>query len=180
MSSLPESIAELISPLAPLGPDRDPGALSESEVRSKTSEALKAEGISGTGASLVMSAALLMHDHLDSSHSISQDISSASGSMLHAVMHRREPDYGNARYWWNRTGNHPCFDQLAQSVTDLLSDEGADVLQNQLLTNGSWDAYAMNDLVANAERGRSDETTRDLLKKVQRLEIQSLLEYELA
>ncbi len=180
MSRLPDSIQNLIDAPAPLGPDRDANALSESEVRQKAGEAIKEAGLTGTPAQLFLSAALLMNDHLDASHSISQDIGSASGSMLHGIMHRREPDYGNARYWWARTGNHPCFIELAEKVTDFLDDENADTLLNRIVRNGNWDPIGMTDAVADAERGRLDAETVQLLKQVQKLEVETLLEYELA
>src|SRR5688572_28594457 len=37
----------------------------------------------------------LLYDHLDESHRISQDLAGQEGSYWHAIMHRREPDYGN-------------------------------------------------------------------------------------
>ena len=40
----------------------------------------------------------------DQSHSISQDISSVEGSFWHGIMHRQEPDPGNAGYWFRRVG----------------------------------------------------------------------------
>src|SRR5262245_3188989 len=48
-----------------------------------------------------LSALWLWHDFLDESHQISQDIDTVSGSYWHAIMHRREPDYGNAKYWFH-------------------------------------------------------------------------------
>jgi len=54
----------------------------------------------------------LLHDFLDESHSISQDIDSKDGSFWHAIMHRREPDHDNSKYWWKRVGSHPILDRL--------------------------------------------------------------------
>jgi hypothetical protein len=54
----------------------------------------------------------LYHDFLDESHSISQDIHTPTGSFWHAVMHRREPDAWNSKYWWDKVGPHPVLDRL--------------------------------------------------------------------
>jgi hypothetical protein len=36
------------------------------------------------------------------SHNIAQDISSQTGSWIHAYLHRKEGDPGNASYWYQR------------------------------------------------------------------------------
>ncbi|MEO6915198.1 MAG: hypothetical protein ABI151_05620 [Chitinophagaceae bacterium] len=38
------------------------------------------------------------------SHDIAQEIHNEVGSRLHAYLHRREGDNGNARYWYNQAG----------------------------------------------------------------------------
>jgi hypothetical protein len=55
----------------------------------------------------------LRFDFLDESHRISQSIETPSGSFWHAIMHRREGDFDNAKYWFRRMGRHPVLEQLA-------------------------------------------------------------------
>ena len=40
----------------------------------------------------------------ESAHDIAQDIHSAEGSWVHAYLHRKEGDDGNASYWYQRAG----------------------------------------------------------------------------
>src|SRR4051812_48137815 len=54
----------------------------------------------------------LYHDFLDESHAISQELDTKEGSFWHAIMHRREPDAGNSKYWWRAVGSHPVLDRL--------------------------------------------------------------------
>lgn len=61
-----------------------------------------------------LSGVWLLHNFLDESHTISQGISTPSGSYWHGIMHRREGDYSNAKYWMRRVGEHPVFDEMAE------------------------------------------------------------------
>ena len=62
-------------------------------------------------AACCLSALWLRNDFLDESHQISQSIETATGSYWHGIMHRREPDFSNAKYWFRRVGSHPIRHQ---------------------------------------------------------------------
>ena len=61
---------------------------------------------------------LLMHDLVEESHGYSQSIEGQGehqlGDYWHAILHRREPDYFNAKYWFRQIGQQPGFTELAQ------------------------------------------------------------------
>lgn len=44
------------------------------------------------------------NDNWDKAHSIAQEIDSRNGAWVHAYLHRREGDHGNAAYWYHRAG----------------------------------------------------------------------------
>ncbi len=114
-SAYPEPLSRLVSGegLCELGPGAP-----RLEVRSEL-QALSIEDLF-TGRTIVdrkaaaacLSGLWLLHDFLDESHTISQSITTPTGSYWHGIMHRREPDYANAKYWFRRVGEHPVFDEL--------------------------------------------------------------------
>jgi len=61
----------------------------------------------------------LFFDFLDESHELSQGIETPDGSFWHAIMHRREPDADNSKYWWRRVGKHPVLDSLRERAPAL-------------------------------------------------------------
>ena len=56
---------------------------------------------------------------LDESHAISQELHTPEGSYWHALMHRREPDGANAKYWFRKVGTHPIYAELARDAAEL-------------------------------------------------------------
>jgi hypothetical protein len=65
----------------------------------------------------------LRFDFLDQSHQISQSIDTPEGSFWHGVMHRRETDFANARYWFRRAGKHETFGTMAEMARSLVGEE---------------------------------------------------------
>ena len=62
-------------------------------------------------------------------HEIAQEIESADGSWVHAYLHRKEGDEGNAGYWYRRAGRRPGQGDLetewAEIVRTLLDRDAA-------------------------------------------------------
>jgi hypothetical protein len=88
----------------------------------------------------------LWHDFLDESHKVAQSLSTTSGSMWHAILHRREGDFSNSKYWYARCQNHPCLPTLAAQANDVISPFPADTRVLKIIARG-WNTDAMVDLV---------------------------------
>lgn len=43
----------------------------------------------------------------DQAHARAQDDAGAAGAWVHAYLHRKEGDLGNARYWYRQAGRKP-------------------------------------------------------------------------
>ena len=56
----------------------------------------------------------LLHNFLDQSHDISQDLKTPVGSYWHAIMHRMEGDFSNSKYWYRRVGPCTLYDVISQ------------------------------------------------------------------
>jgi hypothetical protein len=95
----------------------------------------------------------LLHDYLEESHRISQGISTPTGSYWHGIMHRREPDYSNSKYWFRGVGRHPIFPELAREAQRLAAQHGTDTASAFLASGASWDPFGFVDVCAAAARG---------------------------
>ena len=124
----------------------------------------------------VRSAALLWHDYLEESHTLSQNIHTPEGSFLHGIMHRREPDYNNAKYWFQRVGRHACFADIAQQVARLLETKRAKELTADLAPRGDWDPFAFVDACEEAAIRPSSDHQVQTLRAIQEIEFDCLLE----
>ena len=176
------------TPLLGLAPKtiRDPEA--EARIRSL-------EPAAGESYALCVKAGLhLWNGSLDACHGLVQDIANSTGSYWHGIMHRMEPDYSNAKYWFRRVGHHPVYPLLSRTVTDWLAKAGdaaergcpaeARSLWDRWRNSATWDPYGFIDLAAYAAaREDADEEPgsaagwEQVLRRIQWFEIALLLDY---
>lgn len=160
--------------LAGLGPERRAGTLSVGEIDRELSGALEGK-LTEAMKDLFRAGVYLWRDHLDEAHKIAQDIETADGSLLHGIMHRREPDYSNAKYWFRRVGAHPSFLGLAVRVSEFLEEADESDLHSRLVPNKTWDPFAFVDAVKDAEEGQFKSKV-PVLQQVQKLEFECFFE----
>ena len=161
--------------LASLGPDSRPDAQPIAKLDERMKITFQDIRLTAAIKDLLRATVYLWHDHLDEAHTIVQDIENRDASLVHAIMHRREPDYGNAKYWFRRVGVHPSFLGLAVKARELLEKADETDLHSRLLPNNSWDAFAFVDAVEDATHGQFASKT-PLLQQIQKLEFKSFLE----
>ena len=61
----------------------------------------------------------LLHDFWNEAHAIAQDLDTPEGAYWHAILHRREPDSFNAKYWLRRVGDHRIHHELSGFAADF-------------------------------------------------------------
>jgi hypothetical protein len=96
----------------------------------------------------------------EEAHAIAQDIPTAEGSYWHAIVHRQEPDAGNAAYWFRQVGAHPIFPALARAAGQ----------------EEPWDPFAFIELCERARRQPGSELEARA-RAIQRAEWQLLFNY---
>lgn len=156
-------------------------------VESAANAALADVKLSSIDRSSVTAGVLLLWDFLDASHEISQTMEGRgtprTADCWHAIMHRREPDAGNAAYWFRRVGLHPAFTRLSANVDRWMVETGAadeerNLARRTVLLNGQFDPFAMIELSKLAVRkpGQLEDRT---LRRMQYLEILNLLSWSM-
>ncbi len=136
--------------------------LTPSQLFALASQPVRDEKMAG----LCLAALWLRHNYFDESHALSQEIETPTGSFWHAILHRREPDYGNARYWFRRVGAHPILPDLAPAAVAAGWPQVA-----------RWDNVVFVDRVEQAVRTGMDSKAAILARAVQQREWEILFDY---
>ena len=158
---------------AGLGPGPRSGVQSEAALTKALDESFRGSKVASDRVQLIRALIFLWHDHLDTAHRIAQEIQTADGAFVHGIVHRREPDYGNAAYWFRRVGLHPAFAELAANAGALAGVSTEAALKAKLIPNGKWDPMGMISACEQASVKRWVET----LRKVQQVETESILNW---
>lgn len=170
-------VAELLAEprLMPLGPG-EPNLPVRDRLDSLTAEGLFGDATIGSAhaAACCLSGLWLYHDFLDASHTLSQGIHTPDGSYWHGIMHRREPDGDNAKYWFRKVGPaHPVYDALARDAVAIT--DGTTSAATGLKDGDDWHPLAFVDLCENA-RG-TNTPQEDLCRRLQQREWELLFDH---
>ena len=115
---------------------------------------------------LVRGALVYLLDALPEAHTIFQEAKSDVGSYWHGMMHRREGDFDNARYWFRRAGALPIFAEIHRAAANH-----SELMARQ--TN--WDPYVFTGQCEQARFGDRDSLQE--LAALQRIEFDALFDY---
>jgi hypothetical protein len=103
----------------------------------------------------------------DDAHETAQAVETREGSYWHAIVHRQEPDAGNAGYWFRQVGTHPIFPALRARAAEIGFDAGP-----------GWNPTAFVDFCERARLQPGSEMERRA-QEVQRAEWQLLFDYSM-
>jgi hypothetical protein len=115
---------------------------------------------------LVRGGLLYALDAIQEAHAIFQDAKGDLGSYWHGMIHRREGDFDNARYWFRRSGILPVFSELHSAAS-----QSSALMARQ----SNWDPYVFT---GECEQARFGETEGlNGLVALQRVEFEVVFDY---
>ncbi len=126
-------------------------------------------------ASAMLGGLWLWHDALEECHKIVQDLIGPTGSFWHAIMHRRESDFSNAKYWYARCAGHRAFRLVSAMAMDVVGRHTTDKSLLQIVA-GEYNPEAFVDLVEEISDSPSDPRYPAAVR-LQQMEWEALFHY---
>jgi hypothetical protein len=125
---------------------------------------------------LLRASALLYHDQHDPAHDLVADRNDATSALIHGILHRREPDYWNAKYWFRRCDMHPAYSTLAANLKRWNAPGDAETIRG-LVMPGSFDPFAFVDACERQARSPRGSSAVEMLRKIQHAEFEALVQH---
>lgn len=155
------------------------GGLSEShEIAQQTPEQIERAAIMPRGGELKSAANALSMRFSENERAVDPKTLRDAGISLafwHAIMHRREGDFSNSKYWYDKVGRHSILPAIGANVGEAINPLPADKSWLRLLRDG-WDSNAFVDLVEEVNRHPGDPRLRTVIA-IQRVEWQMLFDH---
>jgi len=113
----------------------------------------------------------LYFSDFEPAHELVSNSQTPECELWHAILHRREPDSGNAAYWFRRVGTHPSYPAIARAAADIVKR-----IPDAEFRIGKWDPFAF---ISFCERARSQPSSAQerAAMEIQRAEWQILFDY---
>ncbi|HRI15494.1 MAG TPA: hypothetical protein PLX89_21055 [Verrucomicrobiota bacterium] len=160
-----------------LGPGPRRGVLPRRELEARLDVWATEQELDPDAATRLRASALLYHDHHDAAHDIVQDLNDVEGALIHGILHRREPDYWNAKYWLRRAEAHPIYVALGRRLPQLVLNAEQQALAKQLTLPGAFEPLAFVDLCEETERRPALDPSVVWLRQVQHAEFEELVRF---
>ena len=156
---------DLLKPLIPKGP------LDSDLVRSLAAtgdDVLAGERIPAdtTLFALVRGGLFYALDALPEAHAIFQEAKDDPGAYWHGMLHRREGDFDNARYWFRRAGVLPFFSEMHRAAC---------AHSGTMARQSNWDPYLFTGQCEQVRFGADDLTGE--MQALQRVEFEAIFDY---
>jgi hypothetical protein len=124
----------------------------------------------------------LWNDSLAAAHDLVEPMDTPAGAVLHGIMHRREGDYDNAKYWFHRAGDHPAYHSLQSRAASFLRQQeipGGPLKEvfDKMIAQGNWNPYLFINAVSIQENRYGEDETRGLLEQLQQLELEAMIRF---